>query len=496
MGILRDRIFAHNFGASDVLDTYYAAFHIPDLIYNLLIVGAIAAGFIPVFTELLVKNKEEAWKVASGIITILGTVLLAASAIIFVFAPDIIKILVPGFNPEKIEQTATLTRIMLASPFLLGVSSILGSMLQSFKSFLVYSITPIMYNLGIIFGATMLVPHFGANGLAYGVVIGAVLHLIIQIPALLHYNFRFRPTFNWKNTHVRKIIYLVVPRTLGLAASQINLVVTTMIASTIGSGSISVFNFANNLQYFPIGIVGVSFAVAAFPTLSSLKAQGKDQELKNTFASTTKQILFLIIPFTILFIMLRAQIVRVLLGTGAFDWEATILTANTLAFFSFSLFAQSLVLLVVRIFYVYHDTITPFLVSILAAMINIGASILLKSHYGVIGLAMGYSIAAIAQFSILWLLLRYKIGSLQELSILTMLYKISIAVSVMAVVVQSLKKPLSLMVDMTRFWGIFTQGVVVATVGFIVYGLVCRLLNVEEMSDLWKVVKRKISSTK
>lgn len=492
MGIARDRIFAHQFGVGDVLDAYYAAFRIPDFIFNILIVGAIAAGFIPVFTKLIEKNNKEAWRVANSILNLFGLALTIASAVIWVLAPQIMQYIVPGFEGVKLADTILLTRIMLLSPILLGVSSIIGSILQSFKSFLVYSLTPIMYNAGIIFGAIALVPMFGIAGLAYGVVIGAALHLLIQLPALFHHGFRYQPLLAWRNSNVRRIIVLVIPRTLGLAAGQVNLIAITVIASTISAGSIAVFNFANNLQYFPIGIIGVSFAVAAFPTLATLIAKGKKEAFTMHLVSTIKQILFLIIPFTVLFLLLRAQIVRIVLGTGAFTWEATVLTADALAYFALSLFAQSLILLFVRVFYVFEDTLTPFLVSILAVVVNIVGSLYFKEALGVIGLALAFSLAAVFQLAVLWLLLRIKIGPMREGDILKTLAKLSIAAIIMAPVVQMLKIPIASIVDMSRFWGIFTQGAISSIAGITVYASICHLLEVEEMSLVWHAVKRRI----
>lgn len=490
IGVMRDRVFAHYFGAGDVLDAYYAAFRIPDLVYNLLIVGALSAGFIPVFIEVLHKDEEKAGKLVDSVITILGIVLIVVCGVLFFATPALMKALVPGFEADKLQLATMLTRIMFLSPILLGVSSVMSGILQAFKNFFVYSLTPIMYNLGIIIGTLVLVPIIGLSGLAWGVVIGAALHLAIQIPSLIRHGFRYRPSLRW-SVYVKKIAILMTPRTLGLAASQINLVVITTLASTLAVGSITVFNFANNLQYFPIGIIGLSFSIAAFPTLAQFAAEMRTREMIDQLSLTIRQIIFLIVPVTIIFLLLRAQIVRVVLGTGQFDWDATILTANTLAFFSFSLFAQSLIPLLARSLYALQDTWTPFVISLGTAFLNIIMSFYMKDAWGVLGLALAFSLSMIVQLVLLWLTVRKQLGTLKELTLLHSLYKISVSALIMAIVIQMLKEPIASLVNMTRFWGILTQGTFAALLGLFVYGALCRLFKVEEMLLFQKSLARR-----
>ncbi|PLX28770.1 murein biosynthesis integral membrane protein MurJ [Candidatus Parcubacteria bacterium] len=491
IGMLRDRLFAHHFGAGDVMDAYYAAFKIPDLVYNLLIVGALSAGFIPVFVELLTKDKKQAWRVTNAVINILGILLVIVCGIFVIFTPGLMRLLVPGFEGEKFEMTVTLTRIMFLSPILLGISSVISGVLQSFRAFLVYSLTPIMYNLGIIIGITILVPMFGIRGLAYGVILGALLHLIIQVPSLIQNGFRYQALFLWKDKYVRKIGALMIPRTLGMATRQINFLVITIIASTLASGSIAIFSFADNLQSVPSGIVGVSFGIAIFPTLARLAAHGNHKKMSKRIADTTRQILFLIIPLTIIFLLLRAQIVRVVLGTGEFDWNATVLVANALAFFSISLFAQSLIPLLARSFYALQDTWTPLVIGLISAGANIGAAIYLSGIYGITGLVAGYSFSMVLQMALLWILLHFKLGYLHEKKIIITLLKISIAAFFMALSIQLLKYPIAQIVDMQKFWGILIQGALSGTIGLLVYGFICNQLKLREMRLFQESLKKR-----
>ncbi len=490
VGLFRDRLFAHEFGAGQILDAYYAAFRIPDLVYNILVMGALSAGFIPIFLSLWEENKEQAWRTVNTLLNLFGIVLSTVSLLLGILAPYILPHLVPGFDPQELAETIMLTRIMLFSPILLGLSGIVSSVLQSFKLFIIYSLAPIIYNIGIIVGVVFFVPILGPNGLAYGVILGCALHLIIQLPSLrasgFRYHFLFRP-----DKAIRDIAIRMIPRILSLAAYQVNFIIATVLASGLTAGSIAIFNFANNLQSVPLGMIGISFAMAAFPVLSSLAAQKNIDGFKEQLSHTVRVILFFIVPMTIVFLLLRAQIVRVILGSGNFDWRATIMTANTLAFFCLSLFAQCLVLVFVRAFFALHDTWTPLLVSIVQMFANVILSFILLPIFDIPGLAMAFSIATVIQLALLWLLLRKKIGTLHELRALIALSKISVSALLMAITVQALKTPLAAIVDMTRFWGIATQGAVAGIAGFIVYGTFCRILKLQEMLHLQASLKRR-----
>lgn len=490
-GVLRDRLFAHYFGAGDILDAYYAAFRVPDFIYNLLIVGALSAGFIPVFMEAMKKDGARAGRMVDNIITILGISLAVMCVALFFLAPALTHAIVPGYTGQKLDLTVIMTRVMLLSPIILGISSVVSGVLQSFKNFLVYSLSPIAYNIGIITGALLLAPILGPVGLAWGVILGAILHLSIQLPTLRGHGFRYRPFIDLKDSSVRTIARLSGPRIVGLAAHQINFIVTTTLASTLAAGSVAVFNFANNLQYFAVGIIGYSFSIAAFPTLSELAARKDTRALAEHIGLSIRQILFLIIPSTVLFLLLRAQIVRVVLGTGAFNWDATILTANTLAFFTLSLFAQTLIPLIARSFYALQDTLTPFVIAIVSALVNIVASLYLKNSMGVAGLALAFSIAAILQLILLLVAIKKKVGAFEHIDMLRGIYKISAAALLMAATVQLLKTPLSRVVDMTAFLGIFTQGLVAGLAGLFVYGAVCFGLKLEAMEIFYFSLKKR-----
>ncbi len=492
LGVYRDRILASQFGAGQVLDVYYSAFRIPDLIFNLLILGALSAGFIPVFAGLLNggashKNKE-AWKLVNNVLNSVFLLLLFLSVVGFIFAPLLIKIISPGFSVEAKALTTALTRIMFLSPIFLGISGVFGGVLQSFKTFFVYSLSPIFYNIGIILGALVFYHFWGISGLAWGVVLGAFMHMAIQIPVLRSLGFRYRPMINLRDKNLRTIWRMMVPRTLSLAISQINLVVITAIASGLAVGSLAIFNLANNIQSFAIGIFGISYAVAAFPALAE-SANNKSKLIEH-FSNTTRQILFFMIPAGVFLITLRAQIIRVVLGTGAFDWSATILTFQTLGFFALSLFAQALVALQSRVFYALKDSRTPFFIGLITVVANVLLSLYLGKKMGVAGLALAFSLANILNFILLWLALWFRIGNLDHPKILMAAIKFSVAGVVAGFGIQFIKNIIGVSIDMTRFYGILTQAGLASLFGFVLYLLFLWLLRTEELYSFVDLIKR------
>ncbi len=508
LGIFRDRILAGEFGGGEILDAYFSAFRIPDLIYNLIILGALSAGFIPVFSGLIKRMRcddgfyfcyskegnKEAWDLVSNILNLLIIVLAFFSVIGLIFAPQLVSVIAPGFSAELKSTTVLLTRIMFLSPLFLGVSSLLGGVLQSFKNFLIFSLAPIFYNLGIIAGALFFVPVIGVSGLAWGVVLGTFLHMIIQVPSVKILGFRWKIFINLKEKNLRKILVMMVPRTLSLAIGQINLLVVTIVASTLASGSLAIFNFANNLQSFPIGIFGISFAVAAFPALSA--AAFNRERLVNNFSYALRQILFFIIPSTILLITLRAQIIRVILGTGAFSWRDTVLTIDTLGFFALSLFAQATIPLLTRVFYARQNSKTPFYIGIIVVVVNVFLSLFFGKRMGVAGLALALSISSILNFMILWLWLYFEIGDLDQKRIIRSVLKFSVAGLISGFFIQAGKSIVWPFIDMTTFFGVLAQGLVAGIFGLGVYFLLCYIMRSEEMLELLDVVRKKLPFSK
>ncbi len=493
VGIGRDHILAHYYGGGPVIDAYYAAFKVPDLIYNLLIVGALTAGFIPTFTKLFNHDngKPAAWRLASNILNIIGVALICLSSVGMICSPWIAKLIAPGFNDQNQALVTTFTRILFLSPVFLGISMVMGGILQSLKNFLLYSFAPVFYNLGIILGATVFVPMIGISGLAWGVVLGAFMHCLMQTLGAWQAGYRWKKIFNLRDSNTRLVGRLMVPRTLGLAITQFNTVIVTILASLLPIGSVAAYNYANNLQGVATGLIGIPFALAVFPVLSAAVAENNQTEFSKNISLTARQILFLIVPASIVILLLRAQIVRTILGSGQFSWTATITTANALAFFAFGLFAQCLIPLIVRGFYALSDTRTPFVIGVISELISIICALLLMRPLGVSGLALATSIGATLNLILLVGFLRAKMIPLEGEKITHLIFKLALAGIPMALVIQYLKTPLADLVNMTRFWGILIHGVASGTVGLLVYCGICYVLQVDEMRLLTGSLKKR-----
>lgn len=513
LGLLRDRFLASTFGAGDVLDIYYASFRIPDLLYNLLILGALSAAFIPVFTGLISQDKEkEAWILSNSLLNLAVIFIVGLSLVMAVFASPIMNLIAPGFSEEKMDQVVLFTRIMFLSPLFLGISGIFGGILTSFKRFLSYSLAPIFYNLGIIIGVVFLVDLWGPVGLAWGVVLGAFLHMVVQYPAARNLGFKhtIRGLDYLSNKDVRKVVKLMIPRTLGIAVTQINLLVITIFASTLASGSLAIFNFAQNLQSVPIGLIGISFSIAVFPVLSTCFAREDKKGFIDHFSQTFRQILFFVIPMSVFMLLLRAQLVRVILGAGKFDWEDTTLTFEVLGVFALSLFAQSLIPLLARSFYAMHDTKTPFYAALATEAINIITVLFLINQYQLLGLAVAFTISGIFQMLVLLFILRIKFENLDDKKIFESVKKIAIASFFAGMTIQLFKYLMGGfsfawlnqnfywrgLVDMDTFIGVFLHLSISAAMGAISFISVVYFLKSEEFICFKNSFTRRIFKAK
>ncbi len=483
VGIIRDRVLAHYFGTGPIIDAYFAAFKIPDLVYNLLIVGALTAGFIPTFTKLFHQSEDgrAAWKLANNILNIAGTSLAILCLLGMFFTEPLAKIIAPGFSGENLVRVTNFTRLMFLSPFFLGISMVLGGVLQSLRRFTLYAIAPIFYNLGIVIGTTWLYKIWGDIGLPMGVVLGAMMHCGIQIIGAHQAGWRWQWRFKLNDQETKTIGKLMVPRTLGLGITQFNQVIITMLASMLPIGSISVYNLANNIQAVPIGVIGIPFALAIFPLLSASAIHDDKKQFVSYIVNTLRQVIFLITPLTILILLLRSQIVRVILGSGAFDWNSTINTADALAFFALGLTAQSIIPLLVRGFYALSDTKTPFVIGVISELVSIIFALLLMKPFGAPGLAMAASIGVVLNAIMLFISLRNQSIGLGWSKLIPLAFQVSIAGVAMGLTVQFIKYPLAKIFDQQYFFGILGQGLTAGLLGLVVYGGLCYILKVPEL---------------
>lgn len=506
LGLLRDRLLAGKFGAGETLDIYFSAFRVPDLLQAILVAGGITAAFLPIFAEEFEKEKERAFKFANNILNFSLLSLLVITIILFFLAPQVLKLITPGFTPEQQAKTVVLTRIIFLSPILFCLSAIFSGILQYFDRFLAYSLAPILYNLGIIAGILFFVPHFGITGLALGVILGAALHVLIQIPAARDSGFHYSKILDLKNKALLKAFKLTIPSAIGSGASQINLMVITALCSTLIPGSIAIFNFSKNLQYLSVGMIGIPFAISIFPMLSRSWAFKRQEKFWSHFSLGLRQILFLTIPASVLIFILRAQIVRIVLGAGLWGWEETRLTAGCLGIFSFSIFAFSVIPFLQKSFYSIQDTKTPTFLQIATMLANVLLFflflLLFRSSQGfidfftnflklenikdiqVLVFPLALTISGLLHSFSLFLILGRKTKVFKLKEIFNSVQKILIFTILMGVGVWIILRPLAQIFPLATFWGVFFQAIFASLFGILIYVLFAFIFESPELKNL------------
>jgi len=516
LAIVRDRLLAHIFGAGATLDIYYAAFRIPDFIYVSLASLVASAVLIPFIAPKL-QDVERARQFFNSVFTLFFGAILAVSVVIFFAMPALSKFVVPGLSSSAQEELITLSRILLLSPLLLGLSGLFASITQSLRRFFVYAVSPTLYNAGIIIGIIFFYPYFGLSGIAYGVVLGALFHALVQMPVLVKNRFipQFTTRFNWKE--IKEVLLISLPRTITLSAHQITLLVLVALASLMEEGSISIFNLSFNLQSVPLSIIGVSYSVAAFPTLARLFSNGEREAFANQIATAIRHIIFWSLPVLSLFIVLRAQIVRTILGTGLFDWSATRLTAASLALFVVSVVAQGLMLLFVRGYYAAGKTLKPLLINVSSSLFIVFFSFFLLRLYSISDF-FRYFIEALFRVEdipgtqILMLPLAFSLGVLINVTALWFVFRKDFSVSssgvgrtiqeslfgavVSGFVAYQFLRFFDGVFDLNTFLGISAQGALSGVFGIIAGAAALRLLQNRELEEIAESFKHKFSKEK
>lgn len=414
LGLLREVVIGARFGTGAELDAYLAAFRLPDLIFYLVAGGALGSAFLPVFTASLAQDsRPAAWRLASAVcnLVLLATTALAGLAALLA-GPLVAHLIAPGFTPAQQALTASLMRVMLLAPILFGVSGIVMGILNSFQHFLAPALAPVVYNLAIILAAWFLAPGLGVAGLALGVVAGAAGHLLVQIPALLRRQPLYQRTLGLSDPRVREVARLMGPRVLGLAAVQINFLVSANLASRLSAGSLSALNYAWLMMLLPQGIVAQGIATAVFPTLSAQAAQGQLAGLRATLNAALRATLWLTLPAAAGLLILRVPLIEAFLQRGEFSAQSTDMTAYALAFFAFGLVAHSLLEIVTRAFYALHDTWTPVKIGLGAMALNVVLSLLLLQPLAYGGLALANTLATTLETAALLWLIRPRLDGL------------------------------------------------------------------------------------
>ncbi len=493
-GLIRDRVLigAFNGQSANVLDVYYQSFRLPDLLFQLLVVGAISASFIPVFTKAWASDdKARAWKYTNNVLHLVLLIFIVISGFVIAFAPWIAPALAPTWSPEKQAAVAQMTRIIFLGQLFFAASIVFGSILQGTKRFFLPAFAPIVYNAGIILGALFIVPITGPIGLAWGVVLGSFLHMLVQLVGAISVGYRYQPYLKLRDPDLVLTAKQTVPRVLGLAVNQVEFLLMSVIATTIADGAVRDFNLAYTLNFVPIGIVAVSYAIAAYPTFCERAAVNDIAGMRASFSLTMRQVMFYMIPATVLFLLLRAQLVRVVYGADGLDWTSTVLIADTLAIFAISFFAQAANFILVRMYYALEDTLTPFIIALFGGALAVAVAFPLSHAYGLFGLAIAFTGAAMIQTAFLWVFLHHKIGGLDEKKILYSVFVFSLSGILSAFATQGAKYAIVRYITLDTFANVFLQFSVASLVGGGVYLLAAYFLKSPELRSITAGLQRK-----
>jgi putative peptidoglycan lipid II flippase len=495
LGWVRLLVIGSQFGATRELDAYFAAFRIPDAIFQLVVAGALSAALIPVFSGYRARDQErEAWKLASSIINLVLIALAGLSLLMAIFAPLLVPIVAPGFDAPTTELTVRMTRVMLLSPVFIGMGAVVSGILNSYQRFAVPALAPLIYNLAIIAAAIFLAPIMGVEGLALGVAVGSLLHLAIQLPNLGGVGQRYDLSIGLNHPGVRRVAWLMGPRMLGLAAGQINFIVSISLASGLPEGSITAYNYAFQLSQIPVGVLGVSVAVALFPTLSRDAALGRIGEIRRQVAGSLRILVFLGAPLTAIMIVLAQPLAAVFFQYGLFSASSTERTAGALAFFAIGLVGHIVVHVLTRAFYAMQDTRTPVAWAVIAVAINVPLMIWLVGPMGVQGLALALSISAVLEvIGLLWAL-RRRIESIEEAAVLR-----SVARSGVAAIAAGLLMLGGVTVAQQWFGGLLANGIgrllvlaALSAAGVAIYLLVAAALRSAELDQVRSHLVRRL----
>ncbi|MES2470767.1 MAG: murein biosynthesis integral membrane protein MurJ [Patescibacteria group bacterium] len=512
LALVRDKLLAFSFGAGHTLDLYYAAFRIPDILFASLASMVAASILVPFFMQKQSEGKEQGKKIIDSTFSLFSIVMVGVSIIVYIFVPKLIPLTLPGLaDPGTFDHLVSLTRILLLQPIFFGFSNFFSSITQMQNRFLLYAMSPVLYNLGIILGIAVLYPYFGLDGLAYGVVIGALLHCLVHVPYVIKHGLfpKFSFTIDWKA--VKGIVRTALPRTITLSAHQISTFFLIAFASGMTAGSISIFTFALNLQSLPLAVVGASYSSAVFPALAKFFSEKNIEKFVSHVATTVKHIIFWSIPISAICIVLRAQIVRTILGAGKFDWSDTRLTAAALALFIISAVGQGLMLIFVRAYYAEGKTSRPLIMNIISALLIIVLAFALIKLYET-SIVWRYFIENLMRIgengAVLMLPLAYTIGVLFN----TFLHWIafekdykgftaniwrsgvhSLGASIIAAyVAYGMLRPFAEIFGTRTIAGIFLQGLSAGVCGIIVGILVLSALKNEELMEIWRTLHAKV----
>ncbi|MGH7245855.1 MAG: murein biosynthesis integral membrane protein MurJ [Candidatus Levyibacteriota bacterium] len=494
LGLVRQRLLVAIFGASNTLGIYLASAQIPNFLFQIIIAGALSSAFIPVFSDYLVKKKEKEGYVFASTLLLIGlAIFFVLSLILFIFAEPASHLVAPGFSHKELLLMANLMRVIIVGELLFIVGSFLSAVLQSYNHFFIPGIASALYNFGMIVGILFLSPFMGIYSAAYGVIIGAGIFVLMQLPLSRKVGFRFLPSSSFTSTGIKEVFHLMWPRTLSLAIFQMGTLITVTLISFLSDPGRSyvIFDYAQTLAFAPVVLFGQTIAQAAFPVLS--RQRENLEEFKRTFLTSFHQMLYLVFPVSVLFFVLRIPVVRLIYGASQFDWQATVLTGRTLAFFAISLFATALIYLVSRGFYALHDTVTPLVVGAITTiiMIGLGAYGIFILHTGIASVAFAYSVGSVLNFLILMVVLDRKTKGFQRAALIMPFIKISFATFCIAFALYIPIKLLDQLVfDTTKTINLLMLTGIASAAGLLFYFFITWLLDVKEATTFLLMFKK------
>ena len=487
LGLLRDVVIGAQFGTSGTYDAYVAAFRIPDIIYTLIAGGILVSAFVPTFTDYLAReDRSGAWRLASAVINLVIVVLIIAAIIAALFAEPIVRyLLAPGFGPALQALTVSLMRLLLIPPIIFAVSGVVMGILYAHQSFWLPGLAPSMYNLGIIFGAIALVPFFDVYGLAFGAIIGALLHLLIQVPGLRRVGMQYSTRLAVRDPGVQEVMRLMIPRMFGVAVVQLNFFVETVLASFLTTGAVSALNYAWRVMLVPQAVVAQSVATAAFPTFADQYSRGQLQQLRSSLSVTVRSIFFIAIPASVGLLVLSEPIIQLVFQRGRFTETSTALVAAALSAYALGLIGHSGVEILARAFYALHDTKTPVLLGILSLAINLVMSLSLINVLQVTGLALANTTAALLEMTLLIVMIRKRLGGLDDRRLVLSTVKTLIASIAMGLIVWGF-------LGATANTSVIIRAIGGMLIGAGVFFVVAWLLRSEELHGVLGMVKRRL----
>lgn len=487
LGMLREILIARQFGTSGNYDAYVAAFKIPDLLFLVVMSGAFGSAFIPVFGGYLSRNDQErAWRLASAVLTYtVITLIIAAQVVFFVAGPMMRDVVAPGLPASEQVLATNLTRLLLLSPLLLGLGAAAQGMLQAHDAFTLPAIAPILYNVGIIFGAIALAPKMGVYGLVVGVLVGATAHASIQFIGLIRKGMHVRPSFSRHVDGLGEVARLMVPRLIGQTAFQINIIVMTNFASRLGQSRVSAMNYAYQLFMLPHGVLALSLSTVIFPMMARQFEMRQFADLKRTLGRALGPLLFLTFPAGVGLFAFRLSIIQMLFQVGSFSSTSTDLVASALEFFAVGLVSFAVVEAVTRAFYAMHDTRTPVFAAAVSVGSNVVLSYILAPRMGHAGLALSISVTTTVEMLILLTVMHRRIGGFGP-QLTRSVARTVAAAAVMAVVALKFAGPLARVTDPIHGRSITTIAAFVFTIGSVglTYLVAAYYLRSPELFDL------------